>query len=127
MGEVIKRLTIDGAELMVTSKGLRKKIANFSGEIIITKQLVHVPLMGKPLGDDKRIIASFVMCQDVEYRMEHSFSTYNVYDAVGSVHGEREDERLTFSGMQFEEFDPVTGEISFQIPDQGLIHKMLLM
>lgn len=124
---VIKRLTIDNAELMVTADGLRKKIADFSGEIVITRHEHHVSLMGKRTGDDKKILASLVLCGDVDYRMKHSFSGYNVYDAVGNVHGEREDERLTFSGMHFEEFDPVTGEITFQIPELGVIHKMLLM
>lgn len=124
---VIKRLTIDNAELMVTADGLRKKIADFSGEIIITRHEHHVSILGKRTGDDKEILASFVLCDDVDYRMKHSFSGYNVYDAVGEVHGEREDERLTFSGMHFKDINLETGEITFEIPELGVIRKMLHM
>lgn len=124
---VIKRLTIDNAELMATADGQRRKIADFSGEIVITRHEHHVSILGKQMGDDKKILASFVLCDDVDFRMKHVFSGHNVYDAVGDVHGEREDERLTFSGMRFKDLDPVTGEITFEIPEFGVIHKMLLM
>lgn len=127
MDPIIKRLTIENAELFVTVAGRRTQLADFAGEIVITEREVPVSILGRPVKEEKEIRASFVLCQDISYCKRDRFSTAKAYDAVGMVHGDREAERLTFSGLRFDDLDPITGELRLEITELGSIQRMLLM
>ena len=59
--------------------------------------------------------------------MEDEFNTGKVYEAVGDVQGERSCERLVFSGLRFEDMDPMSGRVTLEVTDLELIRKMLTM
>ena len=76
---------------------------------------------------EKKIYASFILCQDIEYQTDDEFHTGKVYEAVGDVQGERSCERLIFSGLRFEDMDPSDGTVTLEVTDLELIRKMLGM
>ena len=50
-----------------------------------------------------------------------------VYEAVGDVQGEQSCERLIFSGLRFEDIDPLKGTVTLEVTDLELIRKMIEM
>lgn len=84
-------------------------------------------ILGSNCKGVKKIYASFILCNDVVYCSDDEFNSGKVYEATGDVQGETSCERLIFSGLRFEDSDPVSGSITFEITDLELIRKMLEM
>lgn len=127
MTTLIKTLNIQNASLTVVTAGRRLPLAQFAGKIEITEHQTIVPVLGRMCKGEKKIYASFILCQDMEYQMEDEFNTGKVYEAVGDVQGERSSERLIFSGLRFEDMDPMDGSVTLEVTDLELIRKMLTM
>ena len=127
MTTLIKTLKIQNASLTVVTAGRRLPLAQFAGKIEITEHQTIVPVLGRMCKGEKKIYASFILCQDMEYQMEDEFNTGKVYEAVGDVQGERSSERLIFSGLRFEDMDPMDGSVTLEVTDLELIRKMLVM
>lgn len=127
MTTLIKTLNIQNASLTVVTAGRRLPLAQFAGKIEITEHQTIVPVLGRMCKGEKKIYASFILCQDMEYQMEDEFNTGKVYEAVGDVQGERSSERLIFSGLRFEDIDPMDGSVTLEVTDLELIRKMLTM
>ena len=68
-----------------------------------------------------------MMCDDIDYCMEETYHSGKVYEAICTVTGEEQSERLHFAGMRFEDMNPVDGKVTFEITDLELIRKMLMM
>lgn len=88
MTTVIKVLDIQNAMLNVTTAGRRLPLARFHGKIEIIEKQNKVHVLGRTCKGEKKIYASFILCQDIEYQTEDEFSTGKVYEAVGDVEGE---------------------------------------
>lgn len=127
MTTLIKTLNIQNASLTVVTAGRRLPLAQFAGKIEITEHQTIVPVLGRMCKGEKKIYASFILCRDMEYQMEDEFNTGKVYEAVGDVQGERSSERLIFSGLRFEDMDPMDGSVTLEVTDLELIRKMLTM
>lgn len=127
MTTLIKILNIQNASLTVVTAGRRLPLAQFAGKVEITEHQTMVPVLGRMCKGEKKIYASFILCQDIEYQMEDEFNTGKVYEAVGDVQGERSCERLIFSGLRFEDMDPMNGRVTLEVTDLELIRKMLTM
>lgn len=127
MTTLIKTLNIQNASLTVVTAGRRLPLAQFAGKIEITEHQTIVPVLGRMCKGEKKIYASFILCQDMEYQMEDEFNTGKVYEAVADVQGERSSERLIFSGLRFEDMDPMNGSVTLEVTDLELIRKMLTM
>lgn len=127
MMTLIKTLNIQNASLNVITAGRRFLLAQFHGKIEIIEKQNKVPVLGRTCKGEKKIYASFILCQDIEYQTEDEFSTGKVYEAVGDVEGENICERLIFSGLRFEDNDPVSGRVTFDITDLELIKKLLTL
>lgn len=127
MTTLIKTLNIQNASLTVVTAGRRLPLAQFAGKIEITEHQTIVPVLGRMCKGEKKIYASFILCQDMEYQMDDEFNTGKVYEAVGDVQGERSSERLIFSGLRFEDMDPMDGNVTLEVTDLELIRKMLVM
>ncbi len=127
MTTLIKTLNIQNASLTVVTAGRRLPLAQFAGKIEITEHQTIVPVLGRMCKGEKKIYASFILCQDMEYQMEDEFNTGKVYEAVADVQGERSSERLIFSGLRFEDMDPMNGSVTLEVTDLELIRKMLVM
>ena len=127
MDTIIKTLDISNGQLNVITAGRRIQLAQFSGKIEITQNQSITPILGRNCKGEKKIYASFVLCEDVNYKINNEFHSGKVYEAVGDVQGERKCERLIFSGLRFEDMDPVSGRITFEITDLELIRKMITM
>lgn len=127
MKTLIKTLNIENAKLNVITAGRRILIAQFTGKIEITEEQSHVSILGRICRGTKKIYASFILCNDVVYCSDDEFNSGKVYEAVGDVMGEASCERLIFSGLRFEDSDPVSGSVKFEITDLELIRKMLEM
>lgn len=127
MTTLIKTLNIQNASLTVVTAGRRLPLAQFAGKVEITEHQTIVPVLGRMCKGEKKIYASFILCQDMEYQMEDEFNTGKVYEAVGDVQGERSSERLIFSGLRFEDMDPMDGSVTLEVTDLELIRKMLTM
>lgn len=127
MTTLIKTLNIQNASLTVVTAGRRLPLAQFAGKIEITEYQTIVPVLGRMCKGEKKIYASFILCQDMEYQTEDEFNTGKVYEAVGDVQGERSCERLVFSGLRFEDMDPMSGRVTLEVTDLELIRKMLTM
>lgn len=127
MTTLIKTLNIQNASLTVVTAGRRLPLAQFAGKVEITEHQTMVPVLGRMCKGEKKIYASFILCQDMEYQTEDEFNTGKVYEAVGDVQGERSCERLVFSGLRFEDMDPMSGRVTLEVTDLELIRKMLTM
>lgn len=126
MNCIIKTLPADNGTLYITAAGQRKTLARFTGVIEVTERQVEVSVLGASHKGVKRIYASFVVCDDIEYQMKVDDSTIHdgrIFDAVADVCGER----LSFAGLVFEASDPIKGTLTFEIRDQELIVKLLNM
>ena len=121
---LIKTLNIQNASLTVITAGRRLPLAQFTGKIEITEHQSMAPVLGR---GEKKIYASFILCQDIEYQTDDAFHTGKVYEAVGDVQGEHSCERLIFSGLRFEDIDPLNGTVTLEVTDLELIRKMIEM
>jgi len=123
---LIKILPCERGELYATSAGQRRLLARFNGRIEITEHTTLVPLLGTVQKGTKTIYASFMLCGNLEYQYETDYQSIHsgkVYDATTYVEGER----LLFAGMQFEDSDPISNELVFNITDLELVQKLLKM
>ncbi|MEE0290501.1 MAG: hypothetical protein U0J62_09775 [Lachnospiraceae bacterium] len=127
MKRTLKRLDATKAKLYSIAAGRRKHIADFTGEIAIVEHQSMVPILGQVCKGEKKIYASFMMCDDIDYCMEETYHSGKVYEAICTVTGEEQSERLHFAGMRFEDMNPVDGKVTFEITDLELIRKMLMM
>lgn len=125
--KIIKTLGIENSRLNVITAGIRMPIADFSGRIEIYEKQKDVSILGRHCKGEKKIYASFILCDNIEYCSDDEIHSGKVYESVGDVQGERSCEKLIFSGLRFEDSDPVTGNITFEITDLELIRKMLTM
>lgn len=124
---ILKELRIRGGKLSAISAGRRVQIADFSGRVEITERIAYVNILGKRYRQEKRIYASFIVGEGMEYWTDQPFTEAAVYEAEGTVEGEKQSQRLIFSGLRYLDSNPVTGEVEFEIPDQLLIRRMLSM
>lgn len=124
---LIKTLDIQNASLNVITAGRRLPLAQFTGKIEITEHRNMTPILGRMCKGEKKVYASFILCQDIEYQTDDEFNTGKVYEAVGDVQGERSCERLIFSGLRFEDMNPLNGTVTLEVTDLELIRKMLEM
>lgn len=124
---LIKTLDIQNASLNVITAGRRLPLAQFTGKIEITEHRSMTPILGRVCKGEKKVYASFILCQDIEYQTDDEFNTGKVYEAVGDVQGERSCERLIFSGLRFEDMNPLNGTVTLEVTDLELIRKMLEM
>lgn len=124
---ILKELRIRGGKLNAISAGRRVQIADFSGRVEITERIAYVNILGKRYRQEKRIYASFIVGEEMEYWTDQPFTEAAVYEAEGTVEGEKQSQRLIFSGLRYLDSNPVTGEVEFEIPDQLLIRRMLSM
>ena len=124
---LIKTLDIQNASLNVITAGRRLPLAQFTGKIEITEHRSMTPILGRMCKGEKKVYASFILCQDIEYQTDDEFNTGKVYEAVGDVQGERSCERLIFSGLRFEDMNPLNGTVTLEVTDLELIRKMLEM
>ena len=127
MVTLIKTLNIHNASLNVITAGRRLPLAQFTGKIEITEHQSMTPVLGRMCKGEKKIYASFIICRDMDYQTEDEFNTGKVYEAVGDVQGEQTCERLIFSGLRYEDMDPVDETITFEVTDLELIRKMINM
>ena len=127
MKTLIKTLDIQNASLTVITAGRRFPLAQFAGKIEITEHQSMTPVLGRRCKGEKKIYASFILCQNIEYQSDDTFHTGKVYEAVGDVQGEQSCERLIFSGLRFEDMDPLEGTVTLEVTDLELIRKMLEM
>ena len=127
MTTIIKTLNIQNASLNVITAGRRFPLAQFAGKIEITEYQAMMPVLGRMCKGEKKIYASFILCRDMDYQAEDEFSTGKVYEAVGDVQGEQTCERLIFSGLRFEDMDPLEGTVTLEVTDLELIRKMIEM
>lgn len=124
---LIKTLDIGNASLNVITAGRRIPLAQFNGKIEITEHQSTMPVLGRMCRGEKKIYASFILCKDIEYQTDDAFNSGKAYEAVGDVQGEQSCERLIFSGLRFEDMDPVTGTVTLEVTDLELIRKMITM
>ena len=124
---ILKELRISDGKLSAIAAGRRFQIADFSGRVEITERIAYVNILGKRYRQEKRIYASFIVGEEMEYWTDKPFTEAAVYEAEGTVEGERESRQIVFSGLRYVDSNPVTGEVEFEIPDQLLIQKMLSM
>lgn len=127
MATLIKTLDIKDAQLNVITGGRRIPLADFSGRIEITEVQSMVPVLGRRCKGEKKIYASFILCEDIDYKTDNEFNSGKVYEAIGDVQGEHSCERLIFSGLRFEDMDPLDGMVTLEVTDLELIMKMLKM
>ena len=127
MTKLIKTLDIQNASLTVITAGRRLPLAQFAGKIEITEQQSMAPVLGRMCKGIKKIYASFLICNEIDYCSEEELHTGKVYEAEGIVTGDERSEKLLFAGMRFEDTDPVKGTITFEVTDLELIRKMLNM
>ena len=124
---ILKELRIRGGKLSAISAGRRVQIADFSGRVEITERIAYVNILGKRYRQEKRIYASFIAGEEMEYWTDQPFTEAAVYEAEVTVEGEKQRQRFIFSGLRYVDSNPVTGEVEFEIPDQLLIRRMLSM
>lgn len=124
MNRTIKTIPATDGELYVVSAGQRFSLAHFSGRVEITERTSFVPILGTVQRGAKTIYASFIVCGDLEYQMEidnEFIHSGKVYEAVADVNGKR----IHFSGLRFEDSDPLKNELVFEITDLELIQKFM--
>lgn len=127
MTTLIKTLDIKNAQLNVITAGRRIPLADFGGRIEITEVQNMTPILGRRCRGEKKIYASFILCEDIDYKSDNEFNSGKVYEAIGDVQGESTCERLIFSGLQFEDINPINGMVTLEVTDLELIRKMLGM
>lgn len=127
MNKTIKRLDVYNARLFVISAGKRINMADFEGEVIIEEHQKEVSILGTRCKGEKKIYASFLVSDEIQYNNDEEFHSGKVYEAIGTVQGEEKSESLIFAGLRFEDIDPISGSITFEITDLELIQKMLNM
>ena len=86
-----------------------------------------MPVLGRRCKGEKKIYASFILCENIDYKIDNEFNSGKVYEAVGDVQGEKACERLIFSGLRFEDINPLNGTVTLEVTDLELIRKMLGM
>lgn len=124
---IIKTLDIRNATLNVITAGRRLPLAQFCGRIEIAETQSIVSVLGRRCKGEKKIYASFILCENIDYKIDNEFNSGKVYEAVGDVQGEKACERLIFSGLRFEDINPLNGTVTFEVTDLELIRKMLGM
>jgi hypothetical protein len=124
MVKTIRVLKIEAARLNEVS-GRRIPVADFDGNIEIIEEQSMVAVLGRQCKGEKKILASVILCNDVQYLTQSAFSTAKTYEAEGDVTGERKTEKLLFSGLRFADNDPVSGTLTFEITDLNLIEMLL--
>lgn len=107
MTKIIKTLGIENSRLNVITAGRRIPIADFSGRIEIYEKQNNVSILGRHCKGEKKIYASFILCDNIEYCSDDEIHSGKVYESVGDVQGEQFCERFIFSGLRFEDSDPV--------------------
>lgn len=127
MKTLIKTLDIKNASLNVITAGRRIPLACFVGKIEIYEHQTMMLVLGKMCKGEKKILASFILCQAMEYQSENEFNSSKVYEAIGDVQGELKCDRLIFSGLRYEDMNPLSGTVTFEITDLELIKKMINM
>jgi hypothetical protein len=123
---IIKTLKIENARLNEVS-GDRIPLADFIGSIDISEERTYVPILGQRCKSEKRILASMILCEEIRYLSQESFSEGKNYEVIGDVTGAREQKRLLFSGLRFYDDDPTKNTVTFEITDLSLIEKLLKM
>lgn len=124
MDRLIKTIPTENGELYVTSAGRRRLLARFDGTVEIAEHQALVSTLGRVQKGTKRIYASFVICDNIDYQTEISDGFINsgkVYDAIVDVGNER----IQFAGLRFEDSDPIKNTLVFEITDLELIRKLL--
>lgn len=122
MKRVVKTLPAGHGELYVVSAGIREKIARFSGRVEIMEERTEVPVLGSFQPGVRRMVASFVVCGELELLKEWREDLVHsgkVFEALADV----ENVRTLFAGLRFTDSDPVSGEWTFAIPDTALIEQ----
>lgn len=125
IGETIKVIPINNSELYMISGGQRHCIARSDGRVEIEEKQIQIARLGTIQKGIKRILASFIICGNIDFQKGFSFDsvdTGKVFEVRAGVSGER----LEFSGLRFEDFDPLKNELVFEIPDLELIQKLLI-
>ncbi len=125
VGETIKVISIKDSELYMVSGGRRHYIARSNGRVEIEEKQVRVARLGTLQKGTKRILASFIICGDIDFQRDFSFDSVDagkVFEIRASTGGER----LEFAGLRFEDSDPLKNELIFEIPDLELIQKLLI-
>ena len=124
IGETIKVIPVNDSELYMVSGGRRYCIAKANGRVQIEEKQTQVAMLGTLQKGTKKILASFIVCGDIDFQKGFSFDsvvTGKVFEVQGSASGER----LEFAGLRFEDFDPLKNELILEIPDLELIQKLL--
>lgn len=124
IGETIKVIPIWDSELYMISGGRRYYIAKSNGRVEIEEKQAQVAILGTMQKGTKRILASFVVCGDMDFQKGFGFDSVDagkVFEVRASTGGER----LEFVGLKFEDSDPLKNELVFEIPDLELIQKLL--
>ena len=124
MERTIKTLTASDGQLYMTTVGRRYKIADFTGFIEIRERQTRIPVLGRIQNGVKSVFASFVICGDVDFVRGYDYSSIlsgRVFDASAFV----ENEKLVFSGLRYQESDPLTNTLTFEVTDLELIRKLL--
>lgn len=100
-------------------------IARTDGRVEIEEKQVQIARLGTLQKGIKRILASFIICGDIDFQKGFSFDSVDagkIFEIKASTGGER----LEFVGLRFEDFDPLKNELVFEIPDLELIQKLLI-
>ncbi|MCX4317505.1 MAG: hypothetical protein OSJ52_12860 [Lachnospiraceae bacterium] len=124
-GETIKVIPANNGELYMISGGRRYHIARFHGRVEIEEKQMQVAILGTLQKGTKRILASFVICGDIDFQKSFGFDSVDsgkVFEIQAGVGGER----MNFAGLRFEDSDPLTNELIFEIPDLELIQTLLV-
>lgn len=124
---LIKNLSATDGQMNMIKAGRRIPLAQFSGHINIFETQSKVTILGQTAKGVKKIYASFVVCNDIDYSTDEEINSGNVYEATAIVQGERGREKLLFAGLRFDDSDPVEGSLTFEITDLELVRKLLTM
>ena len=127
MRTLIKTMDVTAGQMSMTKAGRRLPLARFSGHINIFETQSKVTILGQTAKGVKKIYASFVVCNDIDYSTDEEINSGNVYEATAIVQGERRREKLLFAGLRFADSDPVEGSLIFEITDLELVRKLLKM
>lgn len=124
MDRLIKTIPATDGELYAISAGRRFSLAGFNGRVEVRERTSLTPILGTVQKGTKKILASFIVCGDLEYRQQIDDGFINsgkVYEASADVEGEK----ICFAGLRFEDSDPLKNELIFEITDLELIQKLM--
>ncbi len=124
MERIIKTLPMSDGQLYMTSAGQRHRLADFAGVVEIVERQTRVPMLGHVQHGVKSVFASFVICNEVDFAAGYDYQAIlsgRVFDASAFVGNEK----LLFSGLQYQDSDPLTNRLTFEIADLELIQKLL--